>query len=123
MDPKRELLRHALATVAYRGAKAVRDAPADFATYCAADAARTPQQIVLHIGDLFEWALSIATGSETWRTHSPGRWPDDVSRFFETIERFDAFLASQNPMEASVERLLQGPVADALTHVGQLVML
>jgi hypothetical protein len=122
-DPKREMLRHAVATVAYRGGKALRDAPDSFAGYQPAATSRTPVQIVAHIGDLFEWALSIARNAQQWRPSAPLPWPHEVARFFDTIGRFDAFLSSDEPMAASPEQLLQGPVADALTHVGQLTML
>src|SRR5690349_1365360 len=47
-----EMLRHTVATVAYRGAKALRGAPADFAAFRAAPNTRTPGEILAHIGDL-----------------------------------------------------------------------
>ena len=39
------------------------------------------------------------------------------------LEAFDRRLASGVPLADSPERLFQGPVADALTHVGQIAML
>ena len=123
MDPKRELLRHAVATVAYRGGKAVRGAPAAFAGFQAGGTTRTPARILAHIGDLFDWALSIAAGKQEWHDSTPLEWDLEVSRFFETLGRFDAYLASDRALSAPPEQILQGPVADALTHVGQLTML
>ena len=123
MDPKRELLRHAVATVAYRGGKAVRGAPADFAGFQAGATTRTPARILAHIGDLFDWALSIAAGKQEWHDSAPLEWDLEVSRFFETLGRFDAYLASDRPLSAAPEQIFQGPIADALTHVGQLTML
>jgi hypothetical protein len=122
-DPKRELLRHALATVAYRGGKAVRGAPPAFATYQAADTTRTPERILAHIGDLFDWALTIAKGKQEWHDSTPLAWDDEVRRFFETLGRFDAYLASDTPLANPPEQIFQGPIADALTHIGQLTML
>ncbi len=122
MDPKRELLRHAVATVAYRGGKAVRGAPDTFAHFAVADP-RTPAKILAHIGDLFDWALSQAKGAEAWTDSAPLDWPREVERFHTTLQRFDAFLASDAPLSTPPERLFQGAVADALTHVGQLAML
>jgi hypothetical protein len=122
-DPKRSLLRHALATVAYRGGKALRGAPAGFATFKPAPSARTPEQILAHLGDLFDWALSIARNAQQWHDSEPLAWEDEVSRFFDRLGRFDACLASDEPLAVSHEQLFQGPVADALTHIGQLAML
>jgi hypothetical protein len=123
MNDKRELLRHALATIAYRGGKAVRGAPESFATFKVHPASRTPSEILAHVGDLFDWALSLAKGAQAWRDSTPIAWDQEVDRFFASLSRFDAYLASDAPLDESAERLFQGPIADALTHVGQLTML
>ena len=121
MDEKRELLRHALATLAYRATRALEGAPDHFAGFDGAG--RLPVQILTHMGDLFDWALSAAIGQERWHATQPRAWAEEKQRFFESLQTFDAFLATGGPLHAPVERLLQGPVADALTHVGQLAML
>ena len=120
---KRALLRHAVATLAYRGAKAIRNAPPEFASFRAGDVTRTPLQLVAHLGDLFDWALSLAEGDQRWSVATPGSWNDECARFFDALVKFDDYLATDRPLGRSPERLLQGPVADALTHVGQLNML
>jgi hypothetical protein len=122
-DAKRELLRHAVATLAYRGGKAVRGAPAGFADFRAGDGTRTPREILAHIGDLLDWALSIARSEQAWKDSAAREWDAEIERFFEALGRFDAYLASATPLGAPVERLFQGPIADALTHVGQIAML
>ena len=121
MDEKRSLLRHTLATLAYRATRALEDAPQAFANFDGAG--RRPIQILAHMGDLFDWALSIAQGNPAWRNSQPLAWPQELQRFFAALAAFDAFLASSPPLQAPVERLMQGPVADALTHTGQLAML
>ena len=122
-DPKRELLRHAIATVAYRGGKAVRNAPATFVEFRCSETSRTAGQILAHIGDLFDWALTIAEGRRQWHDSVPLAWDKEVERFFAALKRFDDCLASAEPLHGSAEKLLQGPIADALTHVGQIAML
>ena len=122
-DPTRDLLRHIVATIAYRGGKTIRDAPETFATFRGGESIRTPGEILAHVGDLFDWALSLAQGAQRWHNSTPLPWPEEASRFFEALARFDAHLASDAPLAAPAERLLQGPLADALTHVGQLAML
>jgi hypothetical protein len=123
MDAVRGLMRHTVATVAYRGGKALRGAPESFATFRVRDGSRTPVQILAHMGDLFDWALSIAAGAEVWHDAPPLPWDSEVLRFFDTLLRFDNRLASDAPLACPAERLFQGPIADALTHIGQLAML
>jgi hypothetical protein len=120
-DPKRDLLRHTVATLAYRGGKAVRGAPAEFANFNGA--AKTPAKLLAHICDLVDWALSMANGKREWHDSTPQPWDQDVQRFFAALKAFDDYLASTLPLQCSAEKLFQGPIADALTHVGQLAML
>jgi len=117
------LLRHAVATVAYRGGKAIRDAPESFAAFRIAEGSRTPAQILAHVGDLFDWAVALADGKHVWHDSTPLAWREECARFFAALERFDDRLASGTPLGCSPEKLFQGPVADALTHIGQLTML
>src|ERR1700761_8048128 len=122
-DVGRQLLRHAVATVAYRGGKALRGAPESFATFRIGEATRAPGKLVAHMGDLFEWGLTIAKGKQVWKDSEPMTWDQEVERFFASLKSFDEFLATSEPLHCKVEMLMQGPVADALTHVGQLAML
>jgi hypothetical protein len=122
-DTKREMLRHTVATLAYRGAKAVRGAPDSFAIFKASATTRTPAEILAHIGDLLDWALSIAKGNETWNNAEPLPWNQEIERFHAALAAFDEYLASDGKLSASCERIFQGPIADALTHVGQIAML
>jgi len=123
MDEKTALLRHSLATLAYRGGKALRGAPAEFADFRLGSPPRTPAEILAHIGDLLDWALSMAEGKETWHNSPPLSWDQGTARFFGALEAFDRRLASNQPSAAPLEKLFQGPIADALTHVGQIAML
>jgi hypothetical protein len=123
MKNSREMLRHAVSTVAYRGGKAVRDAPDGFAEFRAGPTSRTAAEILSHMGDLFEWALTQVKGAEAWRQAGADAWDPTADRFFRALADFDAYLASDQPIVCSEERLLQGPIADALTHIGQLTML
>jgi hypothetical protein len=123
-DSSRALLRHTVATVAYRGGKTLRDAPGSFADFhVAPGSTRTPVEILAHIGDLFDWALSIARGEQRWHASTPLPWDQEVARFFAALGAFDDYLASPAALTAPAEKLFQGPIADALTHVGQLAML
>lgn len=122
-DPARQLLRHTVATTAYRGAKALRGAPDSFASFSIGERPRTPAQILAHLGDLFDWALSMARGETSWHDSQPLVWDAEVERFFASLKKFDDYLASQEPLLSSADGLFQGPIADALTHIGQIAML
>lgn len=122
-DPKRELLRHAVATLAYRCGKTLRGAPSAFPGFRASPTTRTPVEILAHAGDLFDWALSIGRGQERWRSSTPLAWEEEVARFLAAVQAFDDFLRSDEELAAPVEKLFQGPIADALTHTGQLALL
>jgi hypothetical protein len=116
-------LRHAGATLAYRGGKAVRGAPRNFSGFKASATTRTPGEILAHVGDLMDWGVALAGGKHIWHDSKPRTWDGEVARFFAALKKFDRRLASRKPLGFSAERLFQGPVADALTHVGQIAML
>jgi len=122
-DPARHLLRHTVATVAYRAAKTLRGAPEHFASFHIGDKTRTPAQILAHMGDLFDWVLSIAEGKQAWHDSTPLPWNAEMERFFAAIKKFDDYLASTESLDASTEAIFQSGIADALTHVGQIAML
>ena len=122
-DQARRLLRHTVATLSYRGGKTLRGTPENFAKFQMAPGSRTSEQILAHLGDLFDWALSLARGKQAWHDSQPLPWPEEVNRFFRLLAEFDEYLASDRPLALSCEQLFQGPIADALTHVGQLAML
>ncbi|HTZ46423.1 MAG TPA: hypothetical protein VMH20_02455 [Verrucomicrobiae bacterium] len=119
----RDLLRHSLATIAYRTGKIVRSAPRAYVDFQAGQNCRTPVQILAHIGDLLDWALSMAKGQPAWSDSKPLPWPDEVQRFFDSLKRFDDYLAGSESLHASPDKLMQGPVADVLNHIGQLAIL
>jgi len=122
-DPLREFLRHTLATLAYRAAKAIRNAPGGFAAQRFGPATRTPKEVLAHMGDLMDWGASMAKGKPEWKDGARTTWEEECARFFASLKAFDDVLASDAPLEYPVEKLFQGPVADALTHTGQLTMM
>ena len=117
------MLRHTVATLAYRAGKTLRGAPPEFANFRVGPATRSPGEILAHMGDLMDWALSNAEGREKWYNSAPLAWDQGTVRFFAALEAFDRRLASDTPLGCPPERLFQGPIADALTHTGQIAML
>ncbi|MGH8003938.1 MAG: hypothetical protein ACRECJ_04360 [Limisphaerales bacterium] len=123
VDLKREFLRHTVATLAYRGGKTVRDAPEGFAAFKIGEKTRTPIEILKHVGDLLKWARLLAEGPYKWEEVPPQPWEGEVKRFFEELKQLDDYLASEAPLGNPPEKIFQGPIADALHHVGQIGML
>lgn len=120
---ERPLLRHLVATLAYRAAKVLRDTPPGFAEFSSGPSTRVPVQIIAHMADLMGWAVRMAQGEYLWRAEGTREWDVEVRRFFDGLETLDRFLASDAALGHPAELLIQGPLADALTHVGQLAML
>lgn len=123
LELKRDLLRHLVATLAYRGGIAVLGAPVNFAEFRVHHTTRTAGEILAHIGDLIQGSLYLVKGEFVYLQSSPQIWEDDVKRFFNAVKELDLYLASDAPLAQPIEKIMQGPIADALTHVGQIVML
>ena len=117
---KRELLRHTVATLAYRAEKVLRDPPDGFASMRLSPSSRSALDIVSHLGDLMEWGERMARGEYLWEARPSGEWSVACDRFFESVKALDAAIGKASFDKYPVEMIFQGPVADALTHVGQL---
>ncbi len=123
MTDTREAVRHLLAVIAYRVSKSVRGAPGEYATFKASPTTRTPVEILAHMGDLMDWGLTMTREKAKWNDAVPLPWDDEVKRFFAAVTAWDEYLASGAPIATEVERILAGPIADALNHTGQLNLL
>jgi len=122
-DLKRELLRHLVAALTFRAQVALLDAPESFADFKIDEAVRTPAEILAHLGDLLQGSLLLMKGELVYLNSAPLAWAEEVTRFFSAAGEFDSYLASESPLKQPIEKITQGPIADALTHVGQIVML
>jgi hypothetical protein len=118
-----QFLRHALATLAYRAGKVLRDYPQAGAERRLAPTMRTPLELVGHLADLMEWGESLAHGESRWNAGPALDWSSACERFFRGLEALDRALADADPRSRPPGQIFQGPVADALTHVGQLALL
>ncbi len=101
----------------------MRGAPESFADFKPGPSTKTPREIVAHMGDLFDWALTMLSGNAKWNTATPQTWVKECERFFAALKKFDDALASDITINYDITRIFQGPIADALTHTGQLAML
>jgi hypothetical protein len=122
IDSAPATLRLLAATLAYRAAKALRDVPPSFATFTCGASARTPVRIVAHMADLMSWGVSIAKGGYVWKPEGSDDWNGEIIRFFRGLAELDAVIADQS-FNGAIDKLIAGPLADALTHVGQLAMM
>jgi hypothetical protein len=122
-DLKRAMLRHLLATIAFRAKLAVADVGDDFANFRVGKTVRTPGEILAHIGDLIYGSLFLMKGEMIVLNSTPMSWSNETDRFFNGIRELDEFLAGDAELTFPVEKFIQGPVGDALTHVGQIVIL
>jgi hypothetical protein len=123
MTNETALLRHTVATLAYRGGKALRGASPEFAAFRAGPATRTPGEILAHLGDLLDWAVSLVDGKQAWHSSPPVDWDTGMARFFRALETLDERLAGVATPGAPADQLFQGPIADCFTHIGQIALL
>jgi hypothetical protein len=120
---KKDFFRHFLATIAYRARKVIFGSPADFGTFDTDHGVRKPVEILSHMSNILQHAQSFFITTETTRI-SVGTWEQEVERFFRVLSELDKLLATgTEPKGRTAEQLLQGPLADAMTHIGQLAML
>jgi hypothetical protein len=123
MSSAGEILRHVIATLAYRASKVLRDVPGEFGNTTFGSTTRRPVLIVAHLADLMAWGITMTQGDVKWKPEGSDEWKTEVDRFFSGLFILDRLLSETSLPDRTVEQLIQGPIADALTHVGQLAML
>ena len=121
-ETDRGLLRHFLAAVAYRTQKAVRDAPDEFADFRVAPGVRTPHQLLRHMSDVLGYARTTFQGG-SWRANTLPGFGNEIARFHENLEALAHEIETASHGNVTPGQLLQGPLADVMTHSGQLAML
>jgi hypothetical protein len=122
MEDNRQLLRHFLATLAYRTQKALHDGPEHFGSFRAAPGVRTPQELLRHMTSVLGFARAQLVGG-TYRAELLPTFQEEVARFHEMLADLSERIASAEFKDVRPETMLQGPLADAMTHVGQLAMI
>ncbi|MBL8857793.1 MAG: hypothetical protein JNL28_04715 [Planctomycetes bacterium] len=120
---KTEMLRHFLAALAYRTQKALREAPPAFADFRVAPNVRTPHELIWHMTGVIGYATSLYVGTP-WRPDRLESFAAEGARFHEALEALaEHFDSGRMPDGMTAEQLLQGPLADAMTHAGQIALL
>jgi hypothetical protein len=123
IESSQPVLRHMAATLAYRAAKVLRDVPPGFGASTFGASTRRPVLIVAHLADLMAWGVTVAEDRVAWKAEGGDQWDVEVERFFANLAALDRALLTATLPPGAAEKLIQGPLADALTHVGQLAML
>lgn len=122
MSDGKETLRHFLASIAYRATKATKNAPETYPDLYIGKGVRTPLRILHHITGVLTYAHSFFEYYETTRSE-PKSWNHEVGKFYDILSKLDKSFREKNPSGVTEEQLLQGPLSDAMTHIGQLLML
>jgi hypothetical protein len=123
MTEQQKLVQHFLAAIAYRTQKALRGAPESFVDFRAGSNVRTPHELVWHMTGVLGYARTFFHGG-IWQPEKLESFTEEVTRFHQVLEALGTDLEKESPArDLSLEKLLQGPLADAMTHVGQLAML
>ncbi len=122
MSSTSEMLRHFLASIAYRATKAIKNPPKTYPTFHLGKGAKTPLRILHHITGVLTYAHSFFEHYDTTRFKAKS-WDAEIDEFYSILSKLDKSIREKNPNEVTEEQLLQGPLSDAMTHIGQLSML
>jgi hypothetical protein len=116
----RRILRHMVATIAYRSSRSLRDSPAGFPDVRLPGESKSAAELLLHMSNVLAFAVATVTNTERIR-HEPLEWVREVDRFYALLGDLDSKLAGTVEIEPGMDlKLVQGPLSDVLTHIGQL---
>jgi hypothetical protein len=122
MSNKNAMLRHFLASIAYRVTKAIKNAPKTYPNLYIGKGARTPLKILHHITGVLTYAHSFFEHYDT--THFDIKsWDAEVYELYNILSKIDKSFQEKNSTKITKEQLLQGPLSDSMAHIGQLLML
>jgi hypothetical protein len=114
------ILRHLVATIAYRSSRSLRDAPADFESVCLPGESKSAAELLLHMTNVLSFALATVTHTDRVR-HEPLPWKAEIDRFYSLLGDLDTKLSEGVSLDSGMDlKLVQGPLSDVLTHIGQL---
>lgn len=121
---KNEFLRHTLSTIGYRFQKSVKYRNQEFEDFSLGKGSRSPKEIVNHMYAVLS-STTFYLLEEKRQKKSPEKLSLDleIDRFNEELKNLDQLLSEKDlPINYS-KKLLQGPLSDILTHIGQIAML
>lgn len=122
-DCVRNVLRHYLGSIAYHTQKAIRDAPEGYWSFAAGNRARTPESVLRHMTSVLGYARTFFFGG-IYRPEPLPTIDAEIDRFHDMVQEISRLLESGAPLQGMDElQLLQGPLSDVMTHVGQLSLL
>lgn len=124
MEDFLEMLIHSLKATKYRFMKATGGAKENFGVYKASEHTRSPAQIVNHMFDLVNKTKQIIEGKETAASYPELlTFQMEKERFLHALDELEAIMLERKIDKQVGKRLMQGPVLDMVSHVGQLAML
>jgi len=123
-EPNNEYIRHSLATIAYRFQKSVSRSSNEFGSFNLGHGSRNPAEIVNHIYQVLKATKDfIQDGKFDKENPENLSFKLEIERFNAELHELDRVLAGNNLGLDFSKRLLQGPIADILTHIGQISMM
>ncbi len=123
MDVQREMIRHMLATLAYRTQKALGGADDRFPDFSAGNGVRTPTELIRHMSAALGYARTFFIGCVYEADPLPS-FSEEVQRFYALLVDLSDHLAADTDIHGiTLHQLLQGPISDVMTDAGQLAIL
>lgn len=121
---KNEYLRHTLATINYRFQKSIRKADNNFSDFNLGKGSRSSGEIIIHMFQVLNSTRFFI--EDNWlEKNAPEKLSlsREIERFNAELKAIDSILAEKEIGIDYSKRMLQGPLSDILTHIGQIAML
>jgi len=121
---KNEFLRHSVATIDYRFAKVIEGQEAHFGEFSAGEGCRTTNQIINHMFEVLH-ATRVFIEEERFIKDKAAElgFSEECTRFQEELKQLDVSLSNNELPINFGKRLIQGPISDIFTHIGQISMM
>ena len=121
---KNELLRHTLSTIKYRFEKSIAGSTENFGRFNLGEGSRSPIEIVNHMYHVL-YSTRIFLEEERFARKQPEELAllQEIERFSLELINIDKALHVFELPSNYAKRLLQGPLSDILTHIGQISMM
>ena len=121
---KNEYLRHTIATIDYRFQKSIKNAKDNFGDFNLGKGGRSTNEIINHMYFVLS-STTIFILEERTQKESPEKLNLnlEIDRFNAELKSLDKVLSENELSMNYSKRLLQGPLSDILTHIGQISMM
>ncbi len=122
MNQNSHFIQHFLKVLSYRFEKAIHNAAESYPKHASGHGIRTPLELLGHMNGVLEFAIS-SLKNQPRRNIPEQSWQEQITLYYEKLKELNQLMQENSFDTDTLERILQGPLADAMTHIGQLAMM